>query len=177
MESRRINWSFISSLFILIIRRSCSHSGNRNPESFAAKVSLTMKAIKYPPLTVAFLQNKVYMDCWIRIFCYYSFKELQLFIFTESEKVINGLIHVNLKPTPSQAKKSRGGHLSHYVFCVEGCLRLQKNIGLRPINRRNTASQRFWCKWAFTWVFCIGNTGKFHFLAHICYFELLKCFL
>ena len=54
-------------------------------------------------------------------------------------------------------KKSKGGHLSDYVFCVEGCLRLQKNIVLRPINRRNTASQRFWCKWALIWVFCIGK--------------------
>ena len=57
---------------------------------------------------------------------------------------------------------------------MEGCLRLQKNIGLRPINRRNTTSQRFLCKWAFIWVICMGNTGKCHFLAHICYFEHFK---
>ena len=87
-----------------------------------------------------------------------------------------GLIHVNLKPIPSQAKKSMGlgGHLSHYVFCAEGCLRIQKNIGLRPIKRRNTASKRFWWKWPFIWVFYIENTGKCHFFAYICYFEHLK---
>ena len=67
-----------------------------------------------------------------------------------------------------------GGHLSHYVFCVEGCLRLQKNIGLRPMNRRNTTSKRFWWKWPYICVLCIGNTGKCHFLAHICYFEHFK---
>ena len=50
-------------------------------------------------------------------------------------------------------------------FCVEGCLRqnIQKNIGLRPINRRNTTSKRFWWKCSFIWVFCIGNTEKCHF--------------
>ena len=59
-------------------------------------------------------------------------------------------------------------------FCVEECLWLQKNIGLRPINRRNTTLQRFLWKWPSIWVLRIGNTGKCHFLEHICYFEHFK---
>ena len=70
-----------------------------------------------------------------------------------------------------------GGQLSHHVFCVEGCLRLQNNIGLRPINGRNATMKLLWCKWAFIWVFCIGNTRKCHFLAYICYFEHFKMVL
>ena len=70
--------------------------------------------------------------------------------------------YVRSHPRQSKAysfigKKSKGGHLSHYVICVEGCLRLQKNIDLRPINRRNTTSQQFLCKWTFIWVFCMGK--------------------
>ena len=64
-------------------------------------------------------------------------KSLIIFFTAVSSTYLN---KGSLTYIPSAKKSRGGGHHSHYVFCVEGCLRLQKNIGLRPLNRRNTTS-------------------------------------
>ena len=48
------------------------------------------------------------------------------------------------KPTPLQAQKYWGWQLSHHVISIEGCLGLQKNLGSRPVNIRNTTVYPFW---------------------------------
>ena len=58
-------------------------------------------------------------------------------------------ILVNLESTLAKAKNLRGWQFVHYVFCAEGCPRLQKSIGLRPIKRRNTSLYPLLCRWSF----------------------------
>ena len=53
----------------------------------------------------------------------------------------------------------------------------RENIGLRPINRRNTNSKRCWRKWAYIWVLCMGNTGKCHFRQIFAILSTLKWFI
>ena len=55
----------------------------------------------------------------------------------QNKAMKNGFVHVKLK-TILQRQKIKGGNFPNMFFCVEGCPRLQKNIGLRPINRMNT---------------------------------------
>ena len=81
----------------------------------------------------------------------------------------NGLIHVNCQATPSYPKKSwGGGHFSFDVFCVEVCLRLQKNLGSRIFLCRNIVLKPFPCGWAFLHIFYIGIYWK---TAKIAYFR------
>ena len=61
-----------------------------------------------------------------------------------------------------------GGQLSHHVISIEGCLGLQKNLGSRPVNRRNTILERFWWLGTFLLMFYIGKLGKTSKIACFC---------
>ena len=54
--------------------------------------------------------------------------------------VLIGLIHVNLyyyqKYMPPPIKILGGGHHIHYSSCLEGCMRIEKNIGFDPKSGR-----------------------------------------
>ena len=48
-----------------------------------------------------------------------------------------GLIHVKPEVTGYHPSKSwGGGHHIHYSSCLEGCMRLEKNIGFAPKSGR-----------------------------------------
>ena len=51
------------------------------------------------------------------------------------------------------------GQLSHHVISIEGCLRLQKNLGSRPVNRRNFILYPFWW-WGALGIFTNVLYGK-----------------
>ena len=83
-----------------------------------------------------------------------------------------GLIHVNLWKSLTYTcltKKILGGaHFSNFVFCVEVCLRFQKNLGSRILIGRNILLKPFPCGQGFLLIFYIGIYGK---TAKIAYFH------
>ena len=70
-----------------------------------------------------------------------------------------------------QRHKNLGGQHSHYVFCEEVCLGLQKNLGSRIFIGRNTILYPFWWLGAFLHIFYIGKYGK---TVKITYFDVLS---
>ena len=85
-----------------------------------------------------------------------------------SQHACCGLIHVYQKSYSFKGTKSLGGggQLSHQVFSKEGCLRIQKNLGSRLLNLRNTILHPFWCGRAFLLIFYMGKYGKTSKNAH-----------
>ena len=62
------------------------------------------------------------------------------------------------------------GKLSHHVILIEGCLRLQKNLGSMPVNHKNTTLYPFWRWGGCLLMFYMGKHWKTSKIA--CYRDL-----
>ena len=90
-------------------------------------------------------------------------------ITAQTLRKFEGKLH---KISRHQKILGRGGQCIHYFSCVDGSLRLQKNLGLGPRSGRNGCRERCFCKNALIWAFYIiyiekmTNNAYFSHLEH-----------